>query len=395
MKPLAVYVHIPFCTIKCGYCDFNAYAGMDALKPAHRDALLAEIDGYADRLGASEVTSIGFGGGTPGEVPPSHIADVISAVIRHATLAPGAEVTLEANPGTSNLAYFAALRDAGVTRISLGAQSFDAAHLQFLDRIHSVDAIGASLRAARAAGIENVNLDLIYGLPGQSTDHWRDQLRHALSLGPDHLSCYALTVEEGTPLHARVERGDVTLPTDDELADMYQAAEAFLAEAGFQHYEISNWTRPGFESRHNMAYWTDRDYLGIGAGAHGFLDGQRYENVAHPRAYIESATTQASPHPVAATYELPLHTTIADWVTLRLRLVEGFRAGEFQDRFGRSLDDLLGPVLRTATEAGWLERDGNRVRLTPEGRLLHGELAVRIIDHLERTLPVSATAAQP
>jgi oxygen-independent coproporphyrinogen III oxidase len=384
MTPLFVYIHIPFCTVKCGYCDFNAYAGMDALKTSYREALLAEIESYAPLLQRNEVATIGFGGGTPGEVPASHIADVIDAIRSHTDLDPGGEVTLEANPGTASPEYFAALRTGGVSRISLGAQTFDPAHLTFLDRIHSVEAIGASLRGARAAGIKNVNLDLIYGLPGQTLDHWRDQLRQALHHSPDHLSCYALTVEEGTPLHRRVQAGDVVLPDPDALADMYEAAEDLLESAGFHHYELSNWARPGFQSRHNIAYWTDRPYLGIGAGAHGYIDGARYENIAHPREYIAAALAGPGRAPVAQRYHLPAETVIADWVTLRLRLVAGFDPADFLDTFGFPIEERIAPPLNAAVAAGWLEWTPDNIRLTPPGLLLHGELAVRLVDYLDR-----------
>lgn len=394
MKALSVYVHIPFCTVKCGYCDFNAYAGMDALKSGYREALLSEIARYEALAEGYEVVSIGFGGGTPGEVPPEHIGDVIRAVRETWRVAPD-EVTLEANPGTSSTEYLTALRTYGVTRVSLGAQSFDAAQLQFLDRIHSVEAIGASVHAARAAGLSSVNLDLIYGLPGQSLEHWRAQLRKALTLKPDHLSCYALTVEDGTPLHRRVESGEVEMPDGDSLADMYEAAEALLNDAGFHHYELSNWAVPGHESRHNVAYWSDREYVGIGAGAHGYLGGQRYENVAHPRAYIAAALGPGQDRPVATTHDLTIENTVADWLGLRLRLVDGFEPVAFEERFGLELDVVAGPPLRAAGDAGWLEWTGERLRLTPAGRLLHGEIVVRIIDHLDRHPVVPAAHAHP
>ncbi len=451
MTPLSVYVHIPFCTIKCGYCDFNAYAGMDALKGDYQAALLAEIQACAETLAAHEVVSIGFGGGTPGESPAGHIGGVIQAIRTHGTLADDAEVTLEANPGTSTPAYLAALREAGVNRISLGAQSFDPAHLGFLDRIHSVEAIGASVRAARAARFESVNLDLIYGLPDQSLDHWRGQLQQALALRPDHLSLYALTVEEGTLLHKRVESGAVTMPDGDLVADMYDLASEILGDAGFHHYELSNWALPGHESRHNLAYWTDRDYLGVGAGAHGYLGGRRYENAAHPRDYIRAALNQtsilasspspagrergpggegspprhapsalsdaapeeaarsdppaSSPSPagrergpggegLAHFHDDPLETTIADWTALRLRLVDGFDPAAFRERFGIDIEAVLAEPLRAAVQAGWLEWGASTIRLTPRGRLLHAELAVRLIDHLERHPLVSPSRAR-
>src|SRR5690606_5329592 len=223
--PLSVYVHIPFCTIKCGYCDFNAYAGMHGLMPSYRDAVVRETAGWADVLAEHEVVTIGFGGGTPGEMPADHIGDITAAIRGHAgAWREGEEVTLEANPGTTGFEHLLALREAGVTRLSLGVQSFDADELRFLDRIHSPEATEASLRLAREAGFESVSLDLMYGLPGQELARWQQNLRHAIALEPDHISIYALTVEDGTPLAFRVERGEVTPLDPDTVAEMYDLA---------------------------------------------------------------------------------------------------------------------------------------------------------------------------
>jgi oxygen-independent coproporphyrinogen III oxidase len=384
VKPISVYVHIPFCTVKCGYCDFNAYAGMDALKGRYRDALLAEVASLHPALEGREIVTVGFGGGTPGEVPPTDILAVIEALRAAAPFSPDAEVTLEANPGTSTEANAAELLKGGVTRLSLGAQTFDPARLAFLDRIHSAQAIGASVRAARAAGCDNVNLDLIYGLPGETLDDWRADLGQALALGTDHLSLYALGVEEGTPLHHRVDSGEVEVPGPDLVADMYELACELLGVAGFEHYEISNWARTGHRSRHNQAYWTDRDYLGLGAGAHGYVDGSRYENIAHPRAYIDAALGGLPGATVAERHELDDATRMSDWVSLRLRMLEGFPVGEFEAKFGFPLDQVAAQWLRDGIAAGVLEMVDDALRLTHRGLLLHGELSVRLLDALQR-----------
>ncbi len=387
MKPLSVYVHIPFCTVKCGYCDFNAYAGMDNLKVSYGDALVAEIEAWRHAFAGREIATIGFGGGTPGEMPSSAIARVVDAVRGQAPLSADVEISLEANPGTTDLDYLCALRNAGVNRISFGAQSFDAAELLFLDRIHSPQAIGAAVQLARRAGIPSVGLDLIYGLPGQRMATWLQSLELALAVAPDHLSAYALTIEDGTPLGDRVARGEV-LPLDsDSVADMYEAASDRLATAGYRQYEISNWARPGHESRHNQVYWTDEEYLGIGAGAHGYLGGERYENMAHPRAYIDTALSltpsSSRPNTVIRAYRPDQATQMSDWVTLALRRIEGFEAARFEQRFGISLADAAGEPLAECAVAGIVEF-GERVRLTSRGRLLHGEVAVRVLAHLQR-----------
>ena len=387
MKPLSVYVHIPFCTVKCGYCDFNAYAGMDGLKNSYGQGLVAEIEAWRHAFEGRDVTTIGFGGGTPGEMPSTAITRVVDAIRGQAPLSADVEISLEANPGTTDLDYLCALRNAGVNRISFGAQSFDAAELLFLDRIHSPQAIGAAVQLARRAGIPSVGLDLIYGLPGQRIATWLRSVDAAIEVAPDHISAYALTVEDGTPLGDRVARGEV-LPLDsDNVADMYEAASDRLATAGYRQYEISNWARPGHESRHNQVYWTDEEYLGIGAGAHGYLGGERYENMAHPRAYRDTALRLLvygeRPNTVIRSYRPDRSTAMFDWVTLALRRIEGFEAARFEQRFGISLADAVGEPLAECAGAGILEF-GERVRLTSRGRLLHGEVAVRVLAHLQR-----------
>ncbi len=379
-RPLAVYIHIPFCVRVCGYCDFNTYAGMDAVKDAYTAAVVDEVGAWAPHIPGREVTSIAFGGGTPGEMPGASLVAIIGAVRAAAPLSPDAEISIEANPGTTSAAALRDLASAGVNRVSFGAQSFDAADLAFLDRIHTPEATAASLHLAREAGIPSVNLDLMYGLPGQTLAAWRATLDHALDLAPDHLSLYALTVEPGTPLDGRVERGDVSPLDPDAVAAMYEAAAERLAAAGYHQYELSNWARPGHESRHNRVYWTWGDYLGVGAGAHGFLDGERFENVAHPRAYIDAVRRDG--RAIAEAVRPDPATSMSDWLALRLRLVEGFDPSEFAATFGEPLEAAAGPPLDACRAAGLLEDSEGRLRLTPRGRLLHNEVAVQVMLHL-------------
>lgn len=378
-KPLAVYVHIPFCTIKCGYCDFNAYAGMDALKLGYASAVEQEIRASVRLFEGRTVSSIGFGGGTPGEMAPGQLAGIVGAVRTVAEMAPDAEVSLEANPGTTGGEALARLRAAGVNRVSFGAQSFDSEELRFLDRIHSPEAIGAAVGLARAAGVASVGLDLMYGLPGQGLDRWMANLRAATALPIDHLSCYALTVEEGTPLAKRVAAGEIEMPGPDDLADLYEAATDVLAQAGFEQYELSNWARPGHESRHNRTYWTDGDYLGFGAGAHGYFEGERYENTAHPRGYMAAVRDNAGPLPAAESRYVPDGATaMGDWFTMRTRLIEGFAPADFEARFGAPIESVAGDALAECVAAGVLEV-APRVRVTRRGRLLHGEICARFL----------------
>ena len=383
-KPLALYIHIPFCTVKCGYCDFNTYSGMDGLKRGYVDSLLREVSLLPAALSFRPITSIALGGGTPGEMEPAQIASIVGAVRARFAVVSGAEVSLEANPGTTNGEHLQQLRAAGITRISFGGQSFDAADLMFLDRIHSPEAIGASVRLARAAGFESIGLDLMYGLPGQSLERWTANLRAAMGLELDHLSTYGLTVEAGTPLSSRVAAGAVVLPDDDDFAELYEATEHIVVAAGFEQYELSNWARRGHQSRHNSVYWTDGDYLGIGAGAHGYLDGERYENIAHPRAYIAALRAESdSEWPVRMnTYRPSVGVGMADFISLRLRLLRGLELASFSTRFGCTVEQAAGPVIERCCAAGVLQANATTIRLSRRGRLLHGEVAAQLLEHL-------------
>ena len=390
--PISAYVHVPFCTVKCGYCDFNAYSGMDNLKDAYGKALVREVHTHSQLLAGRSIRTVGFGGGTPGEVPAAAIAAVIDAFRAASALLPDAEVSLEANPGTTTGAALRELRTAGVNRLSFGAQSFDGEELRFLDRIHSPEAIAASVRLARDAGFESIGLDLIYGIPGQTSESWKCSLAAAVALGVDHVSCYALTVEDATPLARRVRTGDAVMADADEVADLYEQATDALAVAGFEQYELSNWARPGHQSRHNRVYWTDGEYLGVGAGAHGYVAGERYENIAHPREYIAAVEAESSVWPaVTNRYTPDAPMAMSDWLMLRLRLIEGFDPADFERRFRMEVHVVVGDVLSECEAAGVLERSP-RIRLTARGRLLHGEVAARLAAHLNRKLAVAVEA---
>lgn len=390
-QAMAVYIHIPFCTVKCGYCDFNTYAALDPLKPAYAAALLREVQAWHAALPERTVTSISFGGGTPGEFPADALVAAVAAVREAWTLTPGAEISLEANPGTTTLPCLSRLVSGGFNRISFGAQSFNADELRFLDRIHSPEAIPASVALAREAGFASVGLDLIYGLPAQPLAAWCESLEAAVALRLDYLSCYALTVEEGTPLATRVDRCEVAPPDPDAAADMYELTCTALEGAGYEQYEISNWALDGHQSRHNRTYWSDADYLGLGAGAHGYLtiDGHRtrYENTAHPRAYIAAAAATGGdglPTTAINRYEPAGASAMVDWLEGRLRLIEGFPTRDFTVRFGMPMEEALGPTLAWAEANSLLERSGETTRLTARGRLLHGELCAEALATLQR-----------
>ena len=388
MKPMAVYIHIPFCTVKCGYCDFNAYAGLDSLKAGYTAALVAEIRAWATHLGPRQITSVFLGGGTPGEMATEDIAAIIDAARGLGTLPKDCEVTLEANPATLLEGQMERLRTAGVTRLSLGAQSFHAEELQFLDRIHSPQAIAACLRAARTAGFDSVSLDLIYGLPGQTVARFMESLGRGVETAPDHLSLYALTVEPGTMLAARVAAHELQPADPDLVAEMYEAASERLAAAGFDQYELSNWARPGHPSRHNLAYWTDAEYVGIGAGAHGYIGGERYENIAHPREYIRATamTTAAGGGqlPVLHSYRPNLSMRLLDWLETGLRRIEGFAFADFEAAFGFAFPAALTAALQPMAAGALVQMETARLALGKSGRLLQNEIVATLLPLIER-----------
>ncbi len=290
MDVVSLYVHIPFCRSKCAYCDFNSYAGLEYLFEPYVQALAREIGLTGEGL-SWQTKTIYLGGGPPTVLPLSLLEKVLSALCQAFQVAADVEITVEANPGTVDSNYLTGLLNLGVTRLSLGVQSFDDGLLRLLERIHTAAEAVESYNLARQAGFANINLDLIYGIPHQTLEHWRTTLREAIHLQPDHLSLYALTLEEHTPLAQRVARGEIPHPDDDLAADMYILAEEVLAEAGYIHYEISNWAGPisniqsqisNHKCQHNLTYWRNQPYLGFGAGAHSYFGGRRWHNVLSP-----------------------------------------------------------------------------------------------------------------
>ena len=285
-ESISLYVHIPFCETKCPYCDFNTYAAIEPLMPSYVAALNTEITLWGKLLGSPEVHTIFFGGGTPSYLPSDDIRHAMATIHSAFRVEPDAEVTLEANPGDFSDDKLAAYLDCGINRLSIGVQSFDDDLLKTLGRRHNAaDAIQA-YRQAQDAGFDNISIDLMYGLPYQSIGHWQDTLRQALELAPPHISMYCLTLEGGTPMERWVEQGSMPTPDADLAADMYLAAQNEMRDAGYRHYEISNWALDGKRSRHNLTYWRNEPYLGVGPGAHSYLAGCRFSAIRSPREYI-------------------------------------------------------------------------------------------------------------
>ena len=391
--PLSLYLHIPFCSLKCSYCDFNSYAGLEELVEPYVDALIQEMALWSGFARGRPVPTVFFGGGTPSLLPIEQVERVMTALRERFALAPDAEVTLEANPGTVDLEYLRALLDAGVDRISFGVQSFHDDELAALDRIHSAAEAEEAYGWAREAGFRRVNLDLIYGLPEQPLARWQASLERAIALRPDHMSLYALTVEEGTKLAYDIEHGSVPEPDGDAQAEMYEWSQGRMAEAGYRQYEISNWSLPGQECRHNLVYWRNGDWLGLGAGAHSHLGGLRFADVYSPKRYVQLAgeTAQAPPEDrdagalvkgmrqVTFVEEPRPELARADTLIMGLRLNEGVSLAEFRRRFGPDADEDYAATFEEFVSLGLLERANGRIRLTGRGRLLANELFTRLL----------------
>jgi putative oxygen-independent coproporphyrinogen III oxidase len=362
-QPFGVYVHVPFCITRCGYCDFNTYtpAELGGVNPdAWLLALRKELELAAARVDAPTVNTVFVGGGTPSLLGGERLATLLGMVREHFTLAPDAEVTTEANPESTWPEFFAAIRAAGYTRVSLGMQSVAPRVLATLDRVHSPGRAAAAAREAMAEGFEHVNLDLIYGTPGESDDDLMRSVDAAVETGVDHVSAYALLVADGTALARRVRSGELAAPDDDVMAHRYELVDARLSAAGLTWYEVSNWSLPGGECRHNLGYWDGGQWWGAGPGAHGYIGATRWWNVKHPNAYAEALAGAALP--VAGFEQLGTDALHTEDVMLKTRLRQGLPLA------------ALGAAERqraeTAVADGLLVSDGDRLVLTPRGRLL-------------------------
>ncbi|WP_068176626.1 radical SAM family heme chaperone HemW [Mycobacterium sp. UM_CSW] len=362
-QPFGLYIHVPFCITRCGYCDFNTYtpAELGGVNPdAWLQALGTELQLAAARLDGPTVSTVFVGGGTPSLLGGARVAKLLDMVREHFALAPDAEITTEANPESAWPDFFAAIRAAGFTRVSLGMQSVSPRVLGVLDRIHTPNRSAAAAREALAEGFEHVSLDLIYGTPGESDDDLLRSVDTAIDTGVDHVSAYALVVEEGTALARRVRRGELPAPDNDVLAHRYELVDARLSAAGLSWYEVSNWCRPGGECRHNLGYWDGGQWWGAGPGAHGYVGATRWWNVKHPNAYAERLA--GGELPVAGFEQLDGDALHTEEVLLKTRLRQGLPL----DRLGAAERERA----ETSVADGLLVSEGDNLVLTPRGRLL-------------------------
>jgi oxygen-independent coproporphyrinogen-3 oxidase len=366
----SLYVHIPYCESKCPYCDFNSYAVKGWPEAEYTQALVAEMRHHAAQppWAGNPLRTIFFGGGTPSLFQPSSLARVLEEAERLFGIEAGAEITAEANPGTVDLARLRGMREAGLNRISFGAQSFNPATLQFLGRIHSADQTVTAVHQAREAGFGQLNLDLIFAVPGQSMDDAACDIDRAVALRPDHISAYNLTFEEGTAFGAALKAGRMRQLPEERQAAMYTMVRRQLPRNGYAMYEISNYARPGCEARHNLTYWRGRSYLGIGAGAHSYAAdgpaGRRWWNERLPAVYIERARKQGTAQ--AGGEDLDAAISAAEFAFLNLRLLGGLELHRFVERFGVAFEERF-PQTGRLFDGGLLLREGGRVRLSERG----------------------------
>lgn len=377
-KTLGLYVHIPFCKRKCDYCDFYSLAGAEERMEDYTAALEAQLLEIAPRAAGHRVDSVYFGGGTPTLLGTKRLCRLLKTIQKKYRLASGGEVTLEANPESAgDWKALRTLRRAGFNRLSLGMQSADDAELNAIGRIHTADQVGQAVEAARKAKVGNLSLDLIYGLPGQTMESWKASLSAAVDLAPQHLSCYGLKVEEGTPLFLRRERED--LPGDEAQAEMYLFTVDYLRRHGFYQYEISNFARTGFESRHNMKYWTLGEYAGFGPGAHSDFGNVRYAYEKDLESFIRDVATGGAL--LSENERIPPLDRDTEWVMLGLRTVQGLEPRVFENRFRRRFDCFL-PFLEECRHAGYAVCEEGRWHLTPQGFLVSNQIINGMLDAL-------------
>ena len=367
---ISLYLHIPFCRRKCGYCSFVSYQGREAEMPSYVDTLKREL---ALRIAGKRLRTIYFGGGTPSLLSPKQVADILSALRSLGDVDSGAEITMEANPGTVDGASLTAMRRLGINRLSIGVQSLNDSELATLGRIHTAAEAREAVRLARDAGFANVSIDLIYSVPGQALSQWRDTLNEVIKLNPEHLSLYPLTLEGDEPMSLAIERGELPALDADLAAAQYELAEELLAAQGYQHYEISNWARVGHECQHNLVYWQGLPYIGVGVAAHSYIDGHRFATTTDLDSYLDVFRSGVSLQPVLDE-EIGPELELSEAVILGLRLGQGVNLDAIQSKFGIDLLSRYGRQVDQLLSSGLLECMDSHIRLTRRGRLLGNEV---------------------
>lgn len=373
-----LYIHVPFCVEKCHYCAFISSPPQNGELGEYPDLLIRELRCHPS--GGEALASIYFGGGTPSLLQPQQLARLLEEINKHFGISSDAEITLEVNPGTVDQSSLKGFRAAGVNRLSLGIQSFDVNFLKCLGRIHSAEQSRRAFQDIRAAGFSNVSIDLIHSLPNQTLAQWQTELNHALNLDPEHISIYGLTIEEGTPFAHSYPGNSPALPDEDLSADMFDLADALLTGSGFEHYEIANYARSGYQSQHNNGYWRRDGYLGLGVAAHSFLRegyGIRFSNPDTLEEYLRGVLSGQLPR--IGEQQLTRHDAIAEYMFLGLRLAEGIDLNHFEREFGVPLQSVYGSVIPELAGLGLLVQSENTITLTKRGMLLSNQVFSRLI----------------
>lgn len=362
---IGLYIHVPFCVRKCLYCDFISYPLEEQQAEAYIKGITTEISLYKTQLSPEqqEVATIFIGGGTPTCLKPAYIEEMMKAVYQNFKVAPGVEITMEGNPGTVSLDNLRDYRSLGINRLSLGAQAFQDELLKGIGRVHLVKDIGKSVENARKAGFDNLNLDLMFALPGQTMNQWQESLQEAVGLGIEHISAYGLKIEEGTPFAKFYEEGKIQGFDEDLELGMMEKTIEYLSIHGYGHYEISNYAKPNHESRHNLIYWRNQEYLGLGPGAYSRMGNQRFSNYATINQYTESL--RSGQVPVEERENLSKETQMSETIFLALRLREGLNTKTFEIRFGVKLEELFANTIEKFQKQGMLQYEGNHLKLTP------------------------------
>jgi len=377
-KTLGIYVHFPFCQSKCPYCDF--YSNTDTKHSArYAEALVLHMEDYRRAASSYDVDTVFFGGGTPTALPVGRLITVLTGIRENFELRRDAEVTVEANPATVTTGGLRRLRHAGVNRLSMGLQSANDEELKALGRIHTFEEFKKSFKAARRAGFRNISVDLMYGIPGQTAESFRETLAKVVELDPEHVSVYGLKIEEGTPFAARKE--SLNLPDEDSEYQMYEDAIRILAEAGYGQYEISNFAKPGKECQHNLRYWNCEEYLGFGPGAHSYFGGRRFAFRRSTEDYVRAVEYPGSVAGLLSEdYEIRSTERLGEYVMLQLRLTDGLDTDEFLSRFGVSFEKLFGKYLKLYAQGGFMEKVGRCWRFTTKGMYVSNYILSAMLD---------------
>lgn len=362
-KTIGLYIHIPFCRQKCLYCDFPSWAGKEDEREGYVDALTKEIQNRSREYPDRKVVSVFFGGGTPTTLSIPMLERLMGAVFASWDVAEDAEITTEANPGTLDGEMAAALKKMGFNRLSMGVQAWQDRLLKDLGRIHTIESFQENYKAVRKEGFANVNTDLMFALPGQTMEDWQETVRNIVALGPEHISAYSLILEEGTPFFDRYEKGELEPAAEELDREMYHWAVEYLAEMGYEQYEISNFAKAGGQSRHNRIYWQAEEYLGLGLGSHSYMNGERFHNTYDLREYIEGEGFLWKEDAESITAE----DALAEFMFLGLRLTEGVSFERFQERFGQGMKNIYGSQIEELVKEGLLEEDERGIRLTKKG----------------------------